>query len=197
MTMKVISFTRPTKRCVFLHACLFLTIVILCGCTANRYAAPMGTFRSQTQQTIGVLSDFYASRNSYEIAAYLQSAAANKDLEIGEKDNQGRPTPLGAPVFSPASIKARMDALNLIGIYASKLYDLANPDKTASFSTAATTLGNNISSLSDTFEKLGHTSDPTAKNYIGLVSGLVGTIGQMFLDRKRDELITEAIKTGA
>lgn len=176
---------------------LVLALAVLSGCIGNRYVAPLTTFRNETRQTVGVLSDFYASRNSYEIDIYLQTIAADKSQKVQEKDAQGHPTPLGAPVFSPAGIKARMDALNLVGVYAGKLYDLANPDQSASFSNAANALGKNLSSLSDTFQKLGGTSDPTAKNYIGLISGLVGTIGQMYIDRKRDELITNAIRTGA
>jgi hypothetical protein len=171
--------------------------VFLSGCLGNRYLTPVTTFRDKTQQTIGVLGDFYASRNSFEIDIYLQTIASDKTLKVELTDSQGHHTPLGAPVFSPAGIKARLDSLNLVGVYAGKLYDLANPSQEASFSTATTTLGTSLSSLDKTFQKLQVASDPTAGKYIGPVSSLIGTIGQMFLDRKRDELITQAIRDGA
>lgn len=169
----------------------------LSGCLGNRYQAPIGSFRDRTQNTVGVLSDFYSSRNSYEIDVYLQAVAADASLPVQTKDAEGHPTPLGKPVFSPASIQARLDALNLVGAYAGKLSDLANPDSQTSFGSAATLLGENLSSLDKTFQTLQGRSDPTASKFIQPVSNLVGAIGQMYLDRKRDQLITQAIKDGA
>lgn len=186
------TMVRSTRLTALLIAMLFL-----CGCLGNRYIAPATTFRDKTQQTIGVLGDFYSSRNSFEIEIYLQARAADKTLKVELTDSEGHQTPLGAPVFSPAGINARLDSLNLVGVYADKLYNLSNPDQNASFSTAATTLGASLSSLDKTFQKLQGASDPTASKYIGPVSSLIGTIGQMFLDRKRDELVTQAIRDGA
>jgi iron-sulfur cluster repair protein YtfE (RIC family) len=104
---------------------------------------------------------------------------------------------LGKPVFSPASIKARLDALTLVGVYANRLYALANTTAPSKFQSAATALGSNLSSLDKSFEKLQNTSDPTANKYVGPISSLVGTIGEMFLERKRDELIRKAVTDGA
>jgi hypothetical protein len=176
---------------------LLLTCIVLCGCAVNRYQAPVSTFRDKTHQTIGVLSDFYSSRNAYEIDIYLESVAADISLPVQTVDANGIPTPLGKPVFSPASMKARLDALNLIGAYAGRLYDLANTDAPTKFQSATTLLGQNLSSLDKTFQTLQGASDPTASKYIGPISSLIGTIGQMFLEHKRDELITKAITDGA
>lgn len=167
------------------------------GCAANRYEAPISNFRDKTQQTIGVLSDFYSSRNSYEIDLYLQGIAANSSLPVETSDAQGRPTPLGGPVFSPKSIKARLDALNLIGIYANRLYELANAKAPSSFQSAATTLGQNLTSLDQTFQKLQGVSDPTASKYVGPISSIIGAIGQMYLEHARDEMIKNAVDQGA
>jgi hypothetical protein len=175
----------------------FVTCASLAGCAVNRYQAPVTTFRAQTQQTIGVLSDFYSSRNSYEIDAYLQVVAADSKLAVLETDADGKPTPLGRPVFTPASIKARLDALNLIGIYADRLYDVANSTAPTDFQNAATVLGDNLGSLEKTFKTLEGASDPTANKYVGPISTLIGTIGQMFLEHERDKIITTAIQDGA
>ena len=175
----------------------FVTCASLAGCAVNRYQAPVTTFRAQTQQSIGVLSDFYSSRNSYEIDAYLQVVAADSKLAVLETDADGKPTPLGRPVFTPASIKARLDALNLIGIYADRLYDVANSTAPTDFQNAATVLGDNLGSLEKTFKTLEGASDPTANKYVGPISTLIGTIGQMFLEHERDKIITTAIQDGA
>src|SRR2546427_11689315 len=125
---------------------ILISVLILSGCAANRYQAPVSTFRDKTQQTISVLSDFYSSRNSYEIDLYLQGVAADSALPVQRVDAKGIPTPLGKPLFSPASIKARLDALNLVGAYAGRLYDLANTDAPSKFQRAETLLGQNLSS---------------------------------------------------
>lgn len=189
----------PRKRCSISQKTMLFPIclLVLSGCAANRYQAPVGSFREKTQQTVTVLGDFYLSRNSYEIDLYLQDVAADSGLPVEKVDSNGMPTPLGKPAFSPTSVKARLDALNLIGAYAGRLSDLAGSDSPAKFQSAATLLGQNLTSLDKTFEKLHGVSDPTANKYVGPVSKLVGAIGQMFLDSKRDELITKAIEDGA
>ncbi len=196
--MWVIMNTTVKKARSLAHLLLVLACAtVVSGCAVNRYEAPVSTFRDKTQQTIGVLSDFYSSRNSYEIDLYLQGVAADSRLPVLEVDAQGHPTPLGKLVFSPVSIKARLDALNLVGIYASRLYDLANTKAPANFQSAATTMGQNLTSLDKTFQKLQGASDPTANKYIGPIGNLVGAIGQMYLEHKRDELIKKALADAA
>ena len=177
----------------------YLTItsacVLLAGCLNNRYVAPVTSFQSSTAQTISAISDFYSSRNSYELQLYFSGIAADPKLEVGIIDPNGKPTPLGRPTFSPASIKARLDALSLVSVYASRLNDLANTSAPSDFETAAGTLGNNLSSLDKTFQNLGAT-DPTAGSYIGPIASLIGTIGKMYLNDKRDKLIKDAIERG-
>lgn len=130
------------------------------GCAANRYEAPVTTFRDKTQQTIGVLADFYSSRSSSEIDVYLNSAAADPSQRVEMVNDQGVPTPLGKPTFSPESIKARLDALNLIGIFANRLCNLANTTAPADFQPAATSLGTNLGSLDKTFRRLEGAKEP-------------------------------------
>jgi hypothetical protein len=178
-------------------ALILVFSAVVSGCAANRYEAPVTTFRDETQQTIGVLGEFYSSRNSFEIDVYLRSVGTDPTQRVGTEDEHGIPTPLGKPIFSPDSINARLDALNLIGIFANRLYDLANTTAPADFQTAATSLGTNLGSLDKTFQTLEGAKDPTANKYIGPVSALIGAIGQMYLGHQRDQMIKKAISDGA
>jgi hypothetical protein len=178
-------------------ALLLLSSALMNGCAANRFQGPVGSFYNATQQTVGVLANYYTTRNSYEIDVYLSSVAADSTLAVQTTDAKGNPTPLGAPVFSPASIQARLDALNLVAAYAQRLNDLANTQAPANFQTAATALGTNLSTMGTTFQKLAGTSDPTANKFVGPVSSLIGTIGQMYLEQKRDAAIQKAVQDGA
>jgi len=114
---------------------LFLSMgwVLLTGCLNNRYITPVTTFHSSTAQTISTISAFYSSRNANEIQIYLASVAADSTQALGTTDASGQPTPLGQPVFSAASIKARLDALSVVATYASRLYDLANTSSALGF----------------------------------------------------------------
>jgi hypothetical protein len=185
---------KPKTR-IRILCCLTLA-ALASACTANRYLVPVTTFRDKTQQTIGVLGDFYSSRNIYEIDLYLQGAAADKSVQVATVDRAGKPTPLGRPVFSPASIKARLDALSLVSTYAGRLYDLASTDAPATLQTAATSLGENLKSLDKTFQSLEGAKDPTANKYITPVSSLIGAIGKLYLENKRDQLIKEGVAKG-
>jgi hypothetical protein len=176
---------------------VLLCCTLLSGClNNNRYVAPVSAFQNSTNRTISVISTFYSSRNSYESQLYLNDIANNPTLAVARIDASGLPTPLMQTTFSPAQIKARLDALSLVGVYASRLYDLANTSAPADFATAATALGTNLASLSTTFHKLGAAGDPTASSYVGPISSVVGTIGKIYLSEKRDSLIKVAIQEG-
>lgn len=172
-----------------------LCCALLSGCLNNRYIAPVTTFQSSTNQTISVISAFYTSRNSYETKLYLDDIAADPTLTVAATDAEGHPTPLLKPVFSPESIKARLDALSLVGVYASRLYALANTSAPADFATATTALGTSLTTLNTTFQSLG-AKDSTANLYVGPISSLIGTIGKIYLSGKRDEQVKIAILEG-
>lgn len=178
---------------------LLLMWVLTTGCLSNRYIAPVTSFRNSTTQTISTISDFYSSRNSYELQLYLSSVASDPTQELLQVDAAGQPTPLGQPVFAAPAIKARLDALSLVGVYASRLYDLTNTSAPTAFETAASALGTNLLSLDKTFQQLAgnpKTKDATANSYITPISSLIGVIGKMYLNEKRDELVKEAINKG-
>jgi hypothetical protein len=188
--------TRTTvRKGTKVGAFALLCCALLSGCLNNRYIAPVTTFQSSTNQTIAVISAFYTSRNSYETQLYLADIAVDPTLAVATVDADGHPTPLGTPVFSPASIKARLDALSLVGVYASRLYALANTSAPADFATATTALGTSLTTLNTSFQSLG-AKDPTANSYVGPISSLVGTVGKMYLSGKRDQQVKIAIEEG-
>jgi hypothetical protein len=169
---------------------------VLCGCLTSRYLVPATRFRDTTQQTVSVLGALYSSRNSYEVALYLNDVATDPRLPIELVDKNGHTTPLGNPVFSPASVKARLDALTLVGTYAARLYDLASSQAPAQFETSAQALGSNLTALGSTFQSLDAKGDSTAIAYAAPVSALVGIVGEMYLAKRQDILITAAIEKG-
>src|SRR5207248_2964390 len=97
--------------------------------------------------------------------------------------------------FPVESIQARLDALKLIGLYGTRLAELAGTDSPATFSSNTAALGANVINLSDTFRKLaGSGKDKSAASYVGPISSLVGIVGRLFLERRRDKELVEAIR---
>jgi len=183
-----------TRQLARLTATVALLLGIT-GCATNKYRAPIGAFRDDTQRTVGALRDFYQSRNTYEVDLYLNGVAADSTFEVLTADSNG-PTPLGAATFSPASMTARLNALDLVGAYASRLAALASSDAPARFRDAAGLLGTNLVSLDKTFQKLSGDSDPTASRFISPIASIVGAVGEMVLEHKRDELIAAGLAKG-
>jgi hypothetical protein len=169
---------------------------VLTGCLHNRYITPVTSFQSSTTQTISVISDFYSSRNSYEAQLYLADIANDPSLRVETKDASGRPTPLMQSTFSPESIKARLDALALVSVYANRLYDLANTKAPADFETASTALGTNLASLNNRFSTLAGKGDASANAYVGPITSVIGTIGKLYLNGKRDAMVKVGIQDG-
>ena len=182
-----------TKQLARLTATVALVLGIT-GCATNKYRAPIGAFRDDTQRTVGALRDFYQSRNTYEVDLYLNGVAADATFEVVTADSNG-PTPLGAATFSPASMTARLNALDLVGAYASRLAALASSDAPARFRDAAGLLGTNLVSLDKTFQKLSGDSDQR-RRFISPIASIVGAVGEMVLAHKRDELIAAGLAKG-
>jgi hypothetical protein len=166
------------------------------GCATNRYRVPVGSFRDDAQRTIGTLRDFYQSRNSYEVDLYLDGVAADSEQEVLTSDAAGQQTPLGKATFSPLGIAARLNALDLVGAYAGRLAALASSDAPSKFKDAASLLGTNLSSLDKTFQRLSGEADPTASKFISPIANIIGAVGEMVLEQKRDALIAAGIQKG-
>ena len=76
---------------------------------------------------VAIISDYYETTNDFERDVYLNDCMFNSERELLIYEN-GKPTPLLYGTLSPESIKARADALILIGIYANRLGELAGSD---------------------------------------------------------------------
>lgn len=165
------------------------------GCATAQWAKPIGDFQESIDGSVAVIGAYYEDLNGFERRIYLESAALNPSEEILFTGADGKPTPLAGRVFSAASIRARLDALRLVSVYGRRLADLAGSEAPTQFASNADVLGATLTGLSKTFQGLAG-SDSTASAYVGPVSSLVGLIGQVVLEKRRDAAITLAIKDG-
>lgn len=171
------------------------SLALLYGCATNQFAKPIGTFEKSVDASVGVIGSYYEDMNAYERRLYLESAYLNPKQRIAFTDSGGKPTAILGKTFSAESIKARLDALTLVSKYAKRLAELAGSEAPTSFSANTKVLGENLEKLAGTFGSLSN-SDPTASQYIGPISTLVGLIGQIYLEQRRDAALEKAIKEG-
>jgi len=172
-------------------------IALTSGCVSIDFKEPISTFSGTMSQSSATLKQYYSQLNSFERDLYLQRAYYNPSMRLAYRSSNGQSTGLIAQ-FPPEAIQARIDALALITAYGERLTALAGADAPQNFNTGAQTLGTNLGDLYKQFQTLDKSnSDPTAIKYIGPVKSLAGAIGELYLDRKREEKIRVAIKDGA
>jgi hypothetical protein len=175
-------------------------VILLCqalsvGCATAQWAKPIGDFKASVDGSVAVIGAYYEGLNAYERRIYLETVYLNPKEEVLWTDSSSKPTPLAGRVFSAESIKARLDALRLISTYARRLADLAGSEAPTRFASNADLLGASLAGLSKTFEGLAGT-DPSAAAFVGPVSSLIGVVGRIALENRRDAAITLAIEQG-
>lgn len=168
---------------------------LVSSCGTTNYADPIARFNSGLGVASSSMAGYYASMDGVERQLYLHEALYNPSAEVLMTDSAGHPTAL-APTFSPASISARLQAIQLLTAYGNKLAALAATAAPTRFATAAQALGANGSSLITTFQGLAGRGDTTASVYIGPISTLTGIIGQAVLEHQRDETLRKAVEAG-
>lgn len=170
---------------------------LLCSCAPD-LAKPIGDFQSSVDSSATALQSYYTDLNRFEREMYVEQCAFDPDTEIGTTGLDGKPTPLLHTVFSPESIKARTDAIQLMGLHAKRLAELAGSDAPQKFMDGSKVLGSNLTGLAKTFEALNEsTSDPTASVYVGPVTTLIGVAGSLYLEQKRNAAVLEGVRQGA
>ncbi|BBO16597.1 conserved hypothetical protein [Candidatus Brocadia pituitae] len=184
-------------------AIMLLSTISLTGCVTSRFSEPITSLRDSINTSGTAIGVYYAELNKFEREIYLDECLYDPNMEVSTTDNNGNPTPLIGSPFSAESIKARTDAIEILGVYAQRLGELAGSEAPKQFAEGSKILGDNLFNLQVTFDKLGKSDeekkiiDKTAKNYSGPIGTIVGVIGRMYLEKQRDDAIKKAIEDGA
>ena len=169
------------------------------GCkTPGSYQEPLAQFQQGNTTALTTLATYYTELNRFERDAYLDERLYDSGLEVLATDVSGQGTPLMGKVFSPESIQARMDAISLLGLYATRLTALAGADAPGKLPDSATALGTQLGTLGDQLQTLAQKGgDATASRYVGPVTTLVGVVGSLLLEAKQGEALQKGIEQGA
>jgi hypothetical protein len=198
---KALGFGLQTGA-IYATAFSFL-VVAQSGCVTTNFTQPVASFQQSVNTSSVAIATYYKQLNIFERRLYFDNLVANPGQKLLAVDESGNYTPFGHSFFAPAAIKARTDSLILLGVYAQRLTDLAGADPGAKVATNAQALGAGLANLDKTFTALSApqagkaTVDPKAAKFAGPVSALIGSLGKMYVDSKRDEAIKEAVDNGA
>jgi hypothetical protein len=197
--IKIETYKTSEKRSLRMSTVsLLLLTFLLSGCVTARFTEPITSFRDSVNTTSVVIGTYYTELNKFEREVYLDDrlyGANEKERRVSFTED-GKPTALSG-VFSAKSIRARTDALVLLGVYAKRLGDLAGSEAPQQFSESTRILGDNLFNLQKTFEELGKGSDAAAKNYFTPIGTIIGVIGNIYLQGERDAQVKIAIEKGA
>jgi hypothetical protein len=180
-------------RAIALKALFTAWLLAAAGCVTARIAPPVATFQEVTATSAEALSAYYRGLNAFERDLYLEARLYDPKLTVAASEG-GRPTPLAGNVFSPESIRARLDAVHLVGAYAQRLSDLATSDEPQRVEEGVKRLGERLGKVDGTFAKL---ADASAARYAGPVSQLLGALASMYVEEKRDAAVRAAVVQGA
>ena len=167
----------------------------LLGCGQLNIKEPLDKFSKATNAATASLSAYYTSLNEYEREVYLEERALDPSLRVERTDAQRQPTALLHKEFPQKSIDMRIDLFDQIATYCTRLGELAGNDAPERFSANMKTLGDNLKTLRKDLDT-APTADTTAKDYIGPISALVGVVGTMALEAKRNNEVRKAIVDG-
>lgn len=165
------------------------------GCVSVDFKEPVSSYSSTMALSNATLREYYTQLNSYERTIYLDKMLYLPTERVGEIDLKGARTGLVSQ-FSPVQIQTRLEAINLLTVYGERLGALAGSDAPQRFNLGAQTLGTNLQTLSASFQSLDSAGDPTANKYVQPVATIFGLLGEMYLDKKRDEALTQAVLEG-
>lgn len=172
--------------------------LVISGCVSADFREPVGGFTTAMTAANASVRTYFTDMNDFERRIYLKRVLYNDDLNVAAASADRLPTGL-TPVFSSASVKARLDSLSLLTVYGERLAALAGADSPARFQAGSAVLGENLGKLSTTFQKLAGAAepDPTAAKYVGPISTIVGVFGEMILEAKREAALKRAVNEGA
>ncbi|CCH55850.1 hypothetical protein BN8_05141 [Fibrisoma limi BUZ 3] len=178
-----------------LHWLLLMTVFPTFQSCKQDVKEPIDRFQKSTALATVAISGYYKELNPYEREIYLQNILFDTTKQVLRMEG-GVPTPLKKDPFDQKVIQARLAMIKQLANYAEKLSTLAGNDAPQRFTTNVTTLASSLTSLSGTFSQLTSSGDASANDYVGPISTLVGVLGNVIIQKRRDVALRTAIING-
>lgn len=156
--------------------------------------APLTSYRDAVTQASAAVGAYFSDVNAFERDLYFDELRTDAKKEVLATDADGKRTPLLGQTLGAESVRARLDSLTLLSAYGDRLAQLAGADAPSRLPQQGRALGDALTNLEGTFRSLHH--DAKGAEYAGPIGFIVGLLGEMYVDAKRDEVLGRAIRDG-
>jgi hypothetical protein len=178
------------------YAVLSFSLIYLTGCTTVDFKQPVSSYNQTMALSGAVLSTYYSEVNNQARTVYLHQARYDNNFRIADTGSDGSKTPLLA-MIPPEAIKVRLDSINLINQYGTKLAQLAGSDAPELVNASFVSIGTTFTTLSQRFKDSPELGGKNKNiQYIQPISTIVGVLSEQYMDAKRDDLLRNAVKQG-
>ena len=165
------------------------------ACTTINFKEPVTSYTTAMSESAAVFTDYYIQQNEMARTFYFMQIRYHADKHIQLTDESGMHTALYFK-YSPEGIKARTDAIRLIGAYGNKLAVMAGADSPQRISDSSGGILASVSGLESSFAALSG-SEATYKSAFAKGSGeLVSAVAKMYAEKLQQDALKEAIDTG-
>lgn len=192
------SQTRVAHRAI---GALMALVGVTLGCPRPDYTQSIQRYERAHREATPVLVDLYSRLNAFERESYVMTSVCSgaqlaPTVRVeGVGSTTSVPTPLFQDTFSPDAIQARVDALEVLGLYADYLGALAGSDAPQRFATAGENFGTRVANLDRHFRP-GLTKGPTSSNSSSGTSQDVQGVSQSGTPQPEDDDNTTSTDAG-
>ncbi|PYY80208.1 hypothetical protein DNK59_25310 [Pseudomonas sp. TKO26] len=146
-------------------------------------------------QSATVFTDYYTQQNELARRFYFTQIKYHKEKHIEFANQNGVKTPLYFR-YSPEGIKARLDAIRLIGAFGNKLAVMAGADSPQRISDTSAGILASVSGLDQEFRKLTGVEALHKDEFAQGSSQLVSAITKMYAEKIQQDALKAAIQNG-
>jgi hypothetical protein len=164
------------------------------GCVTVHVEAPLASYRDAVSEASAAVGAYFSEVNSFERDLYFDELRTDPSKEVLAVDGTGKRTPLLGQTLSAESVRARLDSLALLAAYGARLAELAGAQAPSKLPQEGRALGDAIANLETTFRSLH--GDAKAPDYAGPIGFVMGVLGEMYVESKRDDALRKAIREG-
>ena len=82
------------------NACVAVLLLTQAACATAKWAGPIGEFKRNVDESVTVVASYYGNLNEFERHLYLENAAADPAVRLGQRDEKGNSTALAGMVFA-------------------------------------------------------------------------------------------------
>jgi hypothetical protein len=172
-----------------------IAMVTLTACTTVNFKEPVTSYTTAMSTSGTIFSKYYSNQNELNRSIYFIDLKYNKNMKVGEIDAEGERTPLDF-YYSPESLKARLDTLNLISAYSNRLAILAGADSPQRISDNTSSIVNDSKAIVSQLKGL-KSGDPTINSaYLDSATTLFTALEKMYLENQQSAAVKQEIEKG-